>query len=348
MRIPFKKVDKTTPVALIAFSSQPPIQTSMQHIHRQTFRVRSLLHFPMPILGFLLLLTTTACGPSAPALDEAQWSGELETWRSGRLERLLGERGWATITGLDWLDPGANLVGSARGSRVQFDSASAAPEVGTLYLTDGATRFVASPGAEVFQDDEPVSEIEMLADFTGNQTILKTGTVHFAVLRRGDRYGVRTWDSRAPILEQFGEIPIYTPDPSWMLPATFHRYTPSKTIEVSTVLGIPETNPSDGYLEFRYGGEAFRLDVIGTRADTSLFVIVGDLTNQTETYGAGRYLYVDRKDTSATTSPVWIDFNRLYNPPCAFTAYSTCAFPPEQNKLPFPITAGEKRYPGVK
>lgn len=296
----------------------------------------------------LLLLLLNGCTPSAPAVDEAKWADDLETWREGRLERLLGNRGWATITGLDWLDPGANAIGSASGSKVQFDTASAAASVGTIFLEDGVTRFVATSGVEVYHNDEPVTKIEMMSDFTGNQTILKTGSVHFAVLRRSDKYGVRTWDSQAPILDNFGEIPIYTPDPSWFIPATFIRYDPIKTIEVSTVLGIPEQNPSDGYLEFVYAGETFRLDVIGARADTSLFVIVGDPTNRSETYGAGRYIYVDRKDTASSVSQVWIDFNRLYNPPCAFTPYSTCALPPEQNKLPFPVTAGEKRYLGVE
>jgi uncharacterized protein (DUF1684 family) len=242
------------------------------------------------------------------------------------------------------LDPGENLVGSARGSKVQFDTASAASSIGTIWLEDGVTRFVASPGAEVFHEGETVAEIEMLGDFTGNQTILSTGSVQFAILRRGDKYGVRTWDSKAPILENFGEIPIYTPDPSWYVLATFHRYEPTKYIDLATVLDISEKNPVDGYFEFKYGGEMFRLDAIGVRADTSLFVIIGDETNRSETYGAGRYLYVDRKDTAAATSQVWIDFNRLYNPPCAFTPYSTCALPPEQNQLPFPLTAGEKRY----
>ena len=320
-------------------STANSITTSRQHKP-----LLLLLPLFLLLLLFLPLLLLTGCTPSRPAVDEVKWSEELESWRAGRMERLLGNRGWATITGLDWLEEGANLIGSARGSRVQFDTASAAPQVGIIYLEDGITRFVSAPGTEVFHNDELVNEIEMLADFTGKQTILRSGSVQFAVLRRGDKYGVRTWDSQAPILKDFGEIPIYTPDPSWYVPATFHRYEPAKMIEIWNVLGMPEMYESDGYLEFAYAGELFKLDVLATRADTSLYVIVGDPTNRDETYGAGRYLYVDRKDTASSMSEVWIDFNRVYNPPCAFTAYSTCALPPEQNKLPFPITAGEKRY----
>ncbi len=292
----------------------------------------------------VLLFIASACTPTTSPIDEAKWAEELETWRDGRMERLIGERGWATLTGLDWLEPGANLVGSARGSKVQFDSTSASPSVGVIYLEDGVIRFEATANTEVYHNSEPVTEIEMLGGFTESQVILSTGSVEFAVITRGDKYGIRTWDSQAPILKDFGEIPIYTPDPSWYVQATFHRYEPTKYIDLVTVLDVSEKNPVDGYFEFQYAGEMFRLDALGVRADTSLYVIIGDETNRSETYGGGRYLYVDRMDTAASTTKVWIDFNRVFNPPCAFTAYSTCAFPPEQNKLPFPMTTGEKRY----
>jgi uncharacterized protein (DUF1684 family) len=304
----------------------------------------SHLHLHSFLLLLLLLLLSSGCSRSLPTVDEVKWSEELETWRAGRMDRLIGDRGWATITGLDWLEPGANTVGSARGSKVQFDSASAVASVGVIYFEEGFIRFTASQGAEVYYNGEQISEVEMLGELTESQVILSTGTVQFAVLRRGEKYGIRTWDSQAPILNDFGDIPIFTPDPSWYIQATFHRYEPTKYIDLVTVLDISEKNPVDGYFEFQYAGETFRLDALGVRADTSLFVIVGDVTNRSDTYGAGRYLYVDRKDTAASVAEVWIDFNRVYNPPCAFTPYSTCALPPEQNKLPFPLTAGEKRY----
>jgi uncharacterized protein len=300
----------------------------------------------LSLLTFLLIqfIFATGCSPTEPPIDEAKWSEELENWRAGRMDRLIGDRGWATLTGLDWLKPGANPIGSSRVSYVQFDSASAPPSVGVIYWDNDLIRFEVTPGVEVYHNGEQVTQIDMFGGESKDQVILSTGTVQFTILQRGDRYGVRTWDSQAPILKDFGEIPIYTPDPSWYILATFHRYEPTKYINLVTVLDVSEKNPVDGYFEFQYAGETFRLDALGVRADTSLFVIVGDVTNKSETYGAGRYLYVDRKDTAASVTEVWIDFNRVYNPPCAFTPYSTCALPPEQNKLPFPLTAGEKRY----
>ena len=60
-----------------------------------------------------------------------------------------------------------------------------------------------------------------------------------------------------------------------------------------------------------------------------------------ETYGAGRFLWVDAPDAYGRTV---VDFNRAYNPPCAFSAFATCPLPPAQNRLPLEIRAGEKKF----
>jgi len=73
-----------------------------------------------------------------------------------------------------------------------------------------------------------------------------------------------------------------------------------------------------------------------------LFFVFGDETNHSETYGAGRFLYAD----PAKDGTVVLDFNRAYNPPCAFSAFATCPLPPKQNRLALRVDAGEKRLPG--
>jgi uncharacterized protein (DUF1684 family) len=65
-----------------------------------------------------------------------------------------------------------------------------------------------------------------------------------------------------------------------------------------------------------------------------------DRTNGRTTYGAGRYMYLPLPANGI----VDLDFNKAYNPPCAYTDYATCPLPPRQNWLPVPIEAGEKLY----
>jgi len=69
-------------------------------------------------------------------------------------------------------------------------------------------------------------------------------------------------------------------------------------------------------------------------------IVFGDATNGEETYASGRFLNVPKPDANGNTV---IDFNKAYNPPCAFSAYSTCPIPTKANTLPIRILAGEKK-----
>ena len=69
--------------------------------------------------------------------------------------------------------------------------------------------------------------------------------------------------------------------------------------------------------------------------------IFADQTNGYETYGAGRFVYASMPGEDGKTI---LDFNKAYNPPCAFTRFATCPLPPAQNVLPIKVTAGEKNY----
>jgi uncharacterized protein (DUF1684 family) len=86
-------------------------------------------------------------------------------------------------------------------------------------------------------------------------------------------------------------------------------------------------------------GKEYRLTPVLEEGSPDLFFIFGDETNRTETYGAGRFLYA----APAKDGTVILDFNRAYNPPCAFSAFATCPLPPKQNRLALKVEAGEKR-----
>ena len=75
-------------------------------------------------------------------------------------------------------------------------------------------------------------------------------------------------------------------------------------------------------------------------SDTEVFFVFRDRTSGRETYGAGRFLKVP----APAGGKIRLDFNRAYNPPCAFTPFATCPLPPPENWLPFPVIAGEKKW----
>ena len=97
--------------------------------------------------------------------------------------------------------------------------------------------------------------------------------------------------------------------------------------------------PSPGALVFERDGQTWRLDAIEEDPGSpTLFVMFADGTTGRETYGAGRFLDVPRPVDGRMS----VDFNRAYNPPCAFNTFATCPLPPPQNWLPVPVEAGEK------
>jgi hypothetical protein len=143
------------------------------------------------------------------------------------------------------------------------------------------------------------------------------------------------------VLKAFTGMEYFPIAPEWRLTARFEPYTPAKTIPIPNVFGRLEDSPSPGSLVFTVDGREYRLDPVLETGETDLFIIFGDQTNGRETYGAGRFLYAKPAGPDGTTV---LDFNKSYNPPCVFTPYATCPLPPPQNKLPFRIPAGEKRY----
>jgi uncharacterized protein (DUF1684 family) len=207
---------------------------------------------------------------------------------------------------------------------------------------------VARQGVEITADGKtvnaPISTLELKDDNDdGGPTVLKLGTLLINVVKRGERIGVRVKDTDNPARLEFKGLEYYPIDPKWRLEARFEPYQPPKKIPITNVLSMTENEVSPGALAFEVGGKTYRIDPILEKGETDLFVMIADETTGSETYGAGRYLYVAPSDASGR---VMIDFNKAYNPPCAFTNYATCPLPPRQNRLPFRIEAGEKKYAG--
>lgn len=111
----------------------------------------------------------------------------------------------------------------------------------------------------------------------------------------------------------------------------------------------------DGFVHYRRFGRV-RFDLPTGSGQLSLFWImgygggvfipVGDATNKTTTYGAGRYLYdtIKGADLGASQHELLLDFNYAYNPSCAYNPRWVCPLAPLENRLPFPVPVGEQRF----
>jgi uncharacterized protein (DUF1684 family) len=119
------------------------------------------------------------------------------------------------------------------------------------------------------------------------------------------------------------------------------RFKQPRKVTIPNVLGMESPEEIQGALVFKIKDKEYRLLPLG---DKNLFVIFGDETNGTETYGGGRFLSVAEPDQQGRTI---IDFNKAYNPPCVFSEYATCPLPPRENQLELRVTAGEKMVKGL-
>lgn len=283
----------------------------------------------------------------APAIAGADdWQKELGDWRRDRFERLTSPDGWLTLVGLFWLQEGANRLGSSRGNEMAIPSGPTL--LGTVELARGATTaltFVAAPGAAVHlrgADGKPgakVDRIALVTDAAGKPTVLESGPISWFVIERSGRLALRVKDREASTRKEFVGLESFPAGPDWRLAARLEAAAAGATIQVPNVVGTMEPTPTAGHLVFTLGGKEHRLATIAEPGSDELFVVFGDATNGKETYGGGRFLSVAKPGADGRTT---VDFNRAYNPPCAFTPYATCPLPPAANKLPVAIEAGER------
>jgi uncharacterized protein (DUF1684 family) len=137
----------------------------------------------------------------------------------------------------------------------------------------------------------------------------------------------------------------YEIDPAYNVPAALRLSDDRPVFEMPTSTGTKRRMQRVGVLEFRLHDQMLTLAAFvpeGTRQIESLFVPFADMTTGSETYSAGRYL-----DLHPTATGIYaIDFNRAYNPYCAYNDTYECPFPPPSNRLQVAIRAGE-RAPGA-
>ena len=276
---------------------------------------------------------------AVPAAD-AQPAESLDEWRSAYEARLTANYGWLSVAGLSFLSAGTNTVGSLRGSDVLLPAGQAPLEVGRIVWHGGRATLHLRAGIAATVDGAPASRTVALDPVGGEAAPrVRVGDVEFHLHRSGQRVGIRVRDPQSPVRTAFTGVRWYPPDPGYDLVATLRPDEGPRLVPVRNILGDEEPYTSPGVLTFRLGEQSLRLVPFEAR-DGRLWLVFRDATAGRETYGI-RFLYAEPLGGQRYR----LDFNRTYNPPCAYNPHTTCPTPLDDNVLPVPIRAGEQIYP---
>jgi uncharacterized protein len=138
----------------------------------------------------------------------------------------------------------------------------------------------------------------------------------------------------------FHDLRYFPPDPAFRVRARLERLPVPAEAYLRTSRDGSAVMRYLGDLHFTVGKTPvhLRLYHAGEGVGTSVFVPFRDTTSGRESYGPGRYLMLELNEADEYD----LDFNRAFNPYCAYTDDFECAFPPAENDLPVAIRAGEK------
>jgi uncharacterized protein (DUF1684 family) len=304
----------------------------------------------MVVLGTIgPLLALAAHGKPAATANPAN-SKEMQdeaAWRAQRAKGLSAPDGWLTLVGLEWLKPGKNAVGLAADNSVRLKGR--APEhLGVIEVDGGQLKLLAPEGGfskSLLLDGQPAREGQLQSD-DGKPSMLSTENLTLVVLHRGDRFALRIKDSESPTRTGFRGLHWYPAEAKYRLTAKWIPFVPAHTEKIPTIIGTTLDMPAPGLAEFTLDGKTVQIEpVLEDPGAKELFFILRDATSRTTTYQSARFLYAEFPDHGLDKpGSLVLDFNRLQNPPCAYTPYATCPLPPYINRLAISIPAGEMRY----
>lgn len=253
----------------------------------------------------------------------------LVAWQAKRNAELGAPDSWLGLVGLCWLQHGSNRVGNAPDATVVLPEGPAL--LGELHWRDGLLLWQEAANGQVRV---------MQTDLHGPPTVINVGHLSFFVVDRDGQLAVRIRDLQWAVKAPFAGLSYFAFAPAWSVVADWQAIDPPLVMEVPNVSGDINAVSVGHRAVFEVAGEPVSLLPMSV-GEKEVFFVFRDRTSGRETYGAGRFLKVP----APCDGKIVLDFNRAYNPPCAFTPFATCPLPPPENWLPFAVLAGEMKPP---
>jgi uncharacterized protein len=294
----------------------------------------------MPRLNFPALVLVGIVGAGASVYADDAYVQALTKWRQEREANLKSDTGWLTVAGLFFLNQGRNTFGSGPLNDIVLP-ADAPQEAGAFELDGGKVVMHAKTPLTLNGKETALAEMRTAGDGKPADQ-LTIGALTLFVHLSGDRLAIRLRDKNSEIRRNFTGLKWFAPNEAYKIVGRFEPYAVPKTVKIPNILGDLETYTAPGVVAFTLNGQAHKLEAFEVLSGgrKQFFFVFRDLTSGKETYPSARFLYAELPVNGQTT----LDFNKAYNPPCAFNPYTTCPLPTEQNRMRVRIEAGELDY----
>jgi uncharacterized protein len=178
---------------------------------------------------------------------------------------------------------------------------------------------------------------------------LDKGYVSALLQERASNDSAMQYESYSPFVRDenahFSPLKYFEPTAEFIFKSKLYEYNPKDTVDVYGTRGELRRVIKVGYVVLTHNGNEYKVNVYKgfTKDGQSYYSIwFTDNTTGKETYGVGRYLDFEKE---ADPDHIYtIDFNRAYNPYCAYSSLYTCPIPRKEDHLDMSITAGEKNF----
>ena len=264
-----------------------------------------------------------------------EYVNSVNKWRQEVDTNLRRENGWLALAGLFWLRKGENIIGSDADCDILLPP-RAPKRLGTFDFDGNNVTLIVEANLPVEVNGMTTKKSILDADQEDVPSFITFNDMRMVVVRRSKGVGIRLWDNTRKERETFPPREWYPVKEEMRIAATYTRYEDPKIVKIPDILGAIHDEKMEGYITFPLNGQVHEL-IVSELPDQRLYILFMDETNNHPTYPSGRYLYTDAHENGR----VFVDFNKAYSPPCAFTDFATCPFPPQENRLKTPVEAGE-------
>jgi uncharacterized protein (DUF1684 family) len=272
----------------------------------------------------------------------AEYRTSIESWQFENEKKLAAPTGWLALIGHTWLQRGENSLGTDSRDAIRLPTDLGAQVRGSFVVDGDRVWLRCDPDSGIRIQGESHTEREVSIDVKKLESdspdrITIGDRIVIQLVRRNGRFAVRVRDAQSEAIARFQGKRWFPIDQQYCVDAIYRAYEEPKSIRIVNIRGDETTVELVGTVEFQLLGQSVKLDAM-LDSPEELFLIFKDRTNGVTTYGPGRFLNAPLPKDGET---VQLDFNKTYNPPCAFSPHTLCPLPPKQNHLEIEIQAGE-------